>query len=222
MTCKRSVLSCMYMPSLVSSESLTKEIAQIKNLYYKKNLSAQQIANVLGLRLGAVYYRMRRFELTRRNPTESNRLRFIAKAPSFSLRSLNSFELKELKVTGTALYWAEGYKRGHLIDFANSDVAMAKIFMRFLRKVCGVQEKKLRAKLFCYQNQSPKELMQFWSENIGIPLFQFHEPYIRKNFVESNQNRLPNGLIHIIYCDKKLLLLVDSWIKEYSARWAGT
>lgn len=116
------------------------------------------------------------------------------------------------------LYWGEGSKwDGEVtVDFANSDEKMIKLFLVFLRKVCGVREKKLRVFAYFYANQKINKNINYWSKVTRIPKNQFTKPYIRKDFKESKKDKMPHGLIHIRYADKKLLNVIRNWIDEYS------
>jgi transcriptional regulator len=50
---------------------------------------------------------------------------------------------RELLLIGTALYWAEGYKRNRwTLQFSNSDPAMIKIAIKFFERVCKVPKKR--------------------------------------------------------------------------------
>ena len=56
-------------------------------------------------------------------------------------------------VIGAMLYWGEGYKGddknpAKLVDFANSDPDMIKIFLKFLRTVFKIDEKKIKC-IYC-------------------------------------------------------------------------
>ena len=117
-------------------------------------------------------------------------------------------EEEKLKILGTTLYWGEGYKTNTAfgVDFANSDSEMIRIFMNFLRKICGINESKLRIQLYCYSNQHPTKLVSFWSKITKIPRKKFIKPYVRKDFKESQIGKMKNGLIHVRYHDKKLLI----------------
>ena len=56
--------------------------------------------------------------------------------------------IEKLKIIGSALYWAEGFKAGrNLFVFANSDPDMIRIMFQFLAEVCHVPKKKLRARV---------------------------------------------------------------------------
>ena len=118
------------------------------------------------------------------------------------------------------LYWAEGSKweGGKIVDFANSDAAMIKVFLNFLRKICGVKESKLRVYLYCCANQNSKELINYWLKITSIPVKQFTKPYIRNDYKQNKIGKMKYGLIHIRYADKKLLDLIKKWILDYSKK----
>lgn len=194
-----------------------KELANIRHLYERKNLSAREIADVYNVSIDAVYYFMRANKIARRSLSDQNKVRFERKIPSFSIKKRLSSADRDLKIIGVVLYWGEGHKAEGAggIDFANSDVEMVITFVRFLRVVCGVSESRIRPFVYCYSNQSPSALIRFWSKRLNIPVSQFTKPYVRSDFQREKVNRMPYGLVHIRYSDKKLLFLVKEWIKEY-------
>ena len=197
----------------ISSSSLQR----VKNLYYNKKLSVQGVANKLNVSIDAVFYFMRKNRLVRRRTNESNAIKYERSKPSFRLKRLNSEKLGILKVMGVMLYWGEGSKwNGEVtVDFANSDRDMIILFLKFLRKVCGIQEDKLRVYSYFYANQDVNENINFWSKVTKIPKGQFTKPYVRKDFRKDKKDKMPYGLIHIRYADKKLLDLIKKWIEEY-------
>lgn len=197
-----------------------KKLKIIKNLYYKKGLGVQGIANKLNVSIDAVFYFMRKHELKRRSSSESNLIRYCNSKTSFSLSELKTEKLRTLKAIGTMLYWGEGCKSDKMgvVDFANSDYKMIKLFLRFLREICGIDEKRLRVYLYLHSNQDVKRCIRYWSKITEIKKRQFTSPYIRKDFDENKKEKMPNGLIHIRYADKKLLNLIKNWIFEYSSK----
>ena len=189
----------------------------IKKLYYKEGLSTIEIGKKIGISPWVVFKFMKRMDLPRRTFREANAKKFESKKPSFNLKNKLTIKDKKLKVAGSMLYWAEGGKslgKYCVVDFANSEPEMVKIFLRFLRNICGIKEKKLRVQLYCYPNQDIEYLKKYWYKITNIPLKQFIKPYIRKDFRKGN-NRMKYGLVHIRYCDKKLLYQIEDWIKDY-------
>ncbi|MCX6789941.1 MAG: hypothetical protein NTV60_00235 [Candidatus Kaiserbacteria bacterium] len=185
---------------------------------YRGGLSAQQVANHFGVGIDAVFFTLRKLKEPRRSAKETNRIRFEAKPLSYNLKTKLSETEERLKEAAIMLYWAEGYKVGtHSIDFANSDPKMALIFRRFLSKICRVDEKRIRGHIYCYEGQDVAALTHYWSQLLSIPEKLFIKPYIKKAASPGPRGpRMLHGLVHIVYCDTKLLRQMLAWIEEYS------
>lgn len=191
----------------------------IARLYYKNKLSMSEISRVLGVSLDSTVSFFRRNDLKRRTQNEAQIEKFKKKNPSFKKRKINTSFLKELSAIGAMLYWGEGYKGNEKnpaygVDFANSDHRMISLFLKFLRTVFILDEKKFRVYLYCYSNQNKDEIIKFWSKVTDIPHEQFTKPYIRSEY-NVRANKMQYGLIHIRYSDKKLLLEIKSMIESY-------
>lgn len=172
-----------------------------------------QIAEQFGVSIWSVVYVLRKLGLPRRSPAESNRIVFEMKPLSFSIRPKRD---RMLEAVGAMLYWAEGYKtpKAGGIDFANSDLAMVQLFMKFLRSRYQLDEKRLRAFVYCYNNQNKNSLIQFWSKKLAIPKSQFTRSYVRKDF-RADGRKMEHGLVHVRYSDKKLLLDILNLIELF-------
>ncbi len=183
---------------------------------YKNGVSGVLIADKLELPVRQVYRILEKNGIARRTSAHSNSLRFFREAPTFRIKIKMNFEEKLLWISGLMLYWAEGshYEKKHILDFANSNPDMVKIFLRFLREVCGVDEKRLRVYLYCYANQDIGNIKKFWSKVTNISLKQFTRPYIRYDFRQEKIGKMPHGLAHIRYADKKLYIQIENWQSE--------
>lgn len=191
-------------------------VEDIDELYFKQDLSAEDIAKMFNRTAAGVYRFMKRNKLPRRSGYETNNRKYDKKEVSFVIKKILTLSEKKLKIAGVMIYWAEGFKATeHVIDLANSDPRMVTLFMKFLRIICGIKEDKLRVQLYCYANQNVDSLKKYWSELTKIPLSQFIKPYIRKDFNIRKTNKMKYGLVHIRYCDKKLLQQIKNWIEEY-------
>jgi hypothetical protein len=191
---------------------------------YRGGLSAQQIASHFGVSLDASYYALRKLKVARRSKKEANHAHFKTKPLSYDLKKKLTSREEMLKTAAIMLYWAEGYKIGKgTVDFANSDPKMILLFWKFLSEICGVDRKKVRLYLYAYEGQNVEKLMQFWCDLLGLPREIFTKPYIKKAQSPGPRGpRMTNGLVHIRYCDTKLLRQVLVWIDEYCQKCIGT
>jgi hypothetical protein len=188
-------------------------VARIRDLYHKDKLSTHEVAEKLGISQWRVISLMRRKNIPRRTSSESNHILFLRKPLSYNKKEKLPLSEKFLHKAALMLYWAEGSKKGkHSVDLANSDEKLILVFLKALRRIYRVDEKKLRVFLYCYANQSAVKLTRYWSRLLQIPKSQFIKPYIRRDFREEKRDVMPNGLVHIRYCDKRLLEQIKSEI----------
>ena len=190
-------------------------------MYWNKEQSMKEAATKLGVSFWTLYNFMNKNNILRRKPAEVNYLSTKYK-PKFKIKDNIVLEEEKLKIAGSMLYWAEGTLKRQTVDFANSNPDMIRIFLRFLREICGVDELRLRIYLYGYSYQDVIELKNYWQRVTNIPLEQFTKPYIREGSLNTSNRKLPYGLAHVRYNDKKLLEQIRCWIKEYSFIWAGT
>jgi hypothetical protein len=186
---------------------------------YTSGLSVQQIADFYSISIDAAFYALRKQKIARRSSAESNKLRFESQDLSYKIKTELTHREEDLKLAALMLYWAEGYKVGKsTVDFANSDPEMVTIFIRFLRDICGIKESKIRCHIYCYEGQNIQEIKAFWSNLLHVPETQFTKPYIKKANPSVRGPRMIHGLVHVLYCDTKLLKQILEWIGEYSKK----
>lgn len=200
--------------------SINKNKLEIIKLLYESGKSVSDIAETYKLSIDAVYYFFRKYKIKRRNYSEARATYNLRKKPSFKIKTNLLIAEKELKVSGIMLYWGEGSKwEGEkIVDFANSDEGMINVFLNFLRKICGINESKLRIYLYCYANQNQDELINYWSKLTKVPVAQFTKPFVKQDFKQNKEGKMKHGLIHIRYADKKLLNQIRAWIDEYKIK----
>jgi hypothetical protein len=186
---------------------------KLNTLYWKNKLSISKIGKIYNLHPTTILKRMKKCNILRRSLSESGFLVNDDK-PKFVLKNELSHKEKFLKIAGVMLYCCEGSFKGNGIDFANSDPRIIVLFLKFLRKICGISEKRLSVYLYAFANQNIDNIKLFWSKKTNIPLAQFTRPYIRR--VHNNNNeKMKYGLIKIRYYDKKLLKVLECWLNSY-------
>jgi len=103
---------------------------------------------------------------------------------------------RDLFLTGLALYWGEGYRKGNQeLGFTNSDPNIIRFFVKWLKKIHNISEKELILRVSInnlFQNKE-KPVLQFWSKLIKVPLDQF----TKTSFIKSKIKKVyPNHLTH--------------------------
>lgn len=206
----------------------------------KSGLTYKEIGDLLRVSKGGLNYWLRDIELTeaqkarihgknldiRKKFVEYNRLkrkRSILAKETISRGSkseISSLLPQELKLIGIALYWAEGYKAdsAKCVEFVNSDPAMIKFMIQWLRKICKVADTKFRIRIQIHNPDSIDKAQEFWSFVTGVPIKQFTKPYIRTSPTSKKKSAtlLHNGICHIRVADTILLAKIRGWIKGLS------
>ncbi len=135
---------------------------------------------------------------------------------SNSLKEIQpEFSLKELKIVGAALYWAEGYNASrNSIIFANTNPYMIKLMMLFFRKVCKVSENKFRGKISIHPHLNIRKAERYWSKISGIPLKQFNKPLLAiSRASQGKRDTLPLGTFMILIGDVYTCSKIKGWIE---------
>lgn len=113
------------------------------------------------------------------------------------------------------LYWGEGGKSGNVVKFTNSDPAMIRVFLKFLRTICGIDENRLKALIHIYPDHDEKKLLSLWIKNTGIPKERFYKSYLHEGKPGTYKNKSEYGTLTINYPDKRLLEIILKWIEYY-------
>lgn len=88
---------------------------------------------------------------------------------------LKSLSKREKLLIGTALYWAEGTKRGQRVDFCNSDPNLIKFMVSWFKEHFDIKNNEFRIQLGINEDHfhREEEVKNYWSKITGIPLLQF-------------------------------------------------
>jgi len=54
-----------------------------------------------------------------------------------------------------------------------------------------------------------------------VPVQQFTKPYVRKDYKIEKIDKMPYGLVHIRYADKKLYLQIEKWYNRLAVDLLG-
>ena len=128
-----------------------------------------------------------------------------------------------LKVIGSSLYWAEGYKAAvNMVSFSNSDPKMIALMMKFFRDICRVPNGKFRGVIHIHPHLDRAKAEKFWVAVSGIPISQFHKTQFGVSRAsKQKRDTLPLGTFSIIICDTRLQSRIKGWIVGV-AKWVSS
>jgi len=157
---------------------------------------------------------------------ENNRRRTQAiKIENKKIRQITANEVKplskyELLLIGAALYWAEGYYNRQdkvpspYISFGNSNPDMVVLFLRFLREVMQISEKKLRPIVQIHKNIKPESAINFWAKITSIPQKSFRVTHQASRASKGKRpyNSLPYGTFKLNVIGRQNFFKIKGWI----------
>jgi len=149
----------------------------------------------------------------------------IARKKNEAIRKLGKKEAKiffkdPLFVTGLALYWGEGYKKGaegskwKSIDFANSDPVMIKVIIKFFFKYLPIKKTDVKVQIMLHNPDDNEQSIKFWKGVTGLK----EENFIKTSYVISKSSKkkitthLPYGTVHIRINNVNLFFKLIGWI----------
>ena len=185
---------------------------------YEKGKSAHEIAQTLNVSTSAIMNILKKNGVKRRSHSDAAYLRLNPSGDPFSIVRNLTPEEDHLKAMALGLYITEGNLRNkNSVKFTNSNPAIVKIFVKFLKVVCGVPAEKIRTSLIVYPDISVREAKDFWCKFLDIPKKQFAKTTVlRRRNNSSTKRHSEYGTITIYVHNLKLLNIIKAWLKEYA------
>lgn len=98
------------------------------------------------------------------------------------VKKIGKLNQRELFIAAVALYWAEGFKKDTRFGFANTDPAMIRFCLKWLKECLGINNKEISLSVtvnISYQDKIG-EIEKYWGKITGIPKTQFNKPFFQK------------------------------------------
>jgi hypothetical protein len=206
-----------------------------------KGMPLKQIGAELGLAVSTVHYWTRDIELTPnqvannlrgpqgpQNPRHIQRRIETWRQTNRKRRERYQEEGREkarqrdpLHMAGCMLYWAEGSKERNTAKFANSDVAMVRLFVRFMKGCFGVAPGDFRLRLNVYTNigLTLREIEDFWLGVLELPrsCLRGHSLDAYPTSSSGRRRTLPYGVCFLtIAKSTRILQHIYGAIQEYA------
>lgn len=135
-------------------------------------------------------------------------------------KEVSLLKKKDLFLTGIALYWGEGYKKGaegskwKCVDFANADPDMIRVIMRFFREICGVSNNEFKVQIMLHSGLSELKAVNYWLNVTGLDKSTFMN--VSRSVSSASHNRVKSvlqyGTVHIRVYKTDLFFRIIGWI----------
>jgi hypothetical protein len=128
-----------------------------------------------------------------------------------------------MHMSGCMLYWAEGSKERNVVKFANSDLAMLRFFVRFLKECFGVEPHEFRIRLNVYTNNGLKlrQIEDHWLNGLGLSRSSLRGHSLNSYPTSSSgkkRKKLPYGVCFLTVASSTWILQhIYGAIQEYAA-----
>ncbi len=90
-------------------------------------------------------------------------------------QDVGALTVRELRLIGAALYWAEGAKQkeqnnqvSEQVVFVNSDPRMVRLFVKFLEQCCQITAADLTFRIYLHETASALEARTYWGNALGL------------------------------------------------------
>ena len=126
-----------------------------------------------------------------------------------------------LHLIGCMLYWAEGSKERNSAGFANSDVNMTKLFVKFLRKCYHLKAADITVKVNCYLDHglSLSEVENWWLKKLNLPSTSLRKGTVAKPRGKPRtlrKRKLKYGVCTVKVNKSEIVQSIFGAIQEYS------
>ena len=185
---------------------------------YRQGKSARQIGEKVGLSTSAITKILKKNDIKMRNHVDAAYMKLNPNGDPFDILGKLTPEEDHLKAMALGLYATHGnLKNNHSVKFTNSNPAIVKIFLKFLRVVCGVPQKKIKISLVIYPDVSAKEAKGFWSRFLDLPKSQFSKAStLKSRNSKSTKRHSTYGMATLYVHNSKLLKIINEWVREYA------
>ena len=209
------------------------EKAEARRLRRELGMPMKRIAAQLGVSLSSVSLWVRDIELDPAHRERNRRQEYAKRATTWSDTNRGkrlayqqrgremALRGDPLHQAGCMLYWAEGSKDRNAICFANSDLAMVRFFVRFLRTCFDVSPDELTLSLNVYTGNgfTLAEIERHWLTELELPKSCLRS-HIVNHFPTSSsgrrRNRLPYGVCSIKLFRTRIVQHIYGAIQEYA------
>ena len=190
--------------------------AELEDLYLDRNLSMQQIADVLHCSLNKVNYWMLKHDIPKRSRRDVNYIRRYPNGDPFCFKKPTTAEEILLYGLGMGLFWGEGNKADkNSVRLGNTDPSLIKAFVSFLVSIYSIDPKHLRFGLQIFTDINPDEALAYWKNELKVKDSQFYKITVTiSGSIGTYRKKSKYGVVTVYYHNTKLRNLLMSQLAD--------
>jgi hypothetical protein len=143
-------------------------------LLYTNGKSMMEIASILRCSVYTIVYWMNKYDIQRRTRSDAAYVRANPRGDPFTIKMKRTGKEQLLFGLGLGIYWGEGNKvTTHTLRVANTDASMIKVFVRFLKIICGLPGDKIHYSIVTFNDADPAEVRRYWAKQLEISRDKF-------------------------------------------------
>lgn len=192
------------------SQKLNIPKSTLSNWLSKLSWSTVVKSNLIDKTLGTRKLALIKANIERQNTANNRHMQFRNEARNeYAKLSKN-----KLFIAGISLYWGEGEKTDSgRVSIVNTDPKMLLVMAEFYRKCLKIPENNLRIGLFIYEDMDIKQITNYWSKLLNIPIPQFIKTQVLKSRSKLTKRRSIYGICSLYCSNTKLSIKIREWIK---------
>lgn len=178
----------------------------LHDLYVVKQKSSREIAEILSCSEHKINYWLAGHYIQKRSISDAIYLQRNPHGDPFSFKSPRSSQEWFLFGLGIGLYWGEGTKKNKTaVRLGNTDPALIKKFLKFLRHTYSVKKEKIRFGLQIFSDMSPRLALSFWSSYLGVSKRSFGKVIVTPSrSIGTYREKTKHGVLTVYVSNKKL------------------
>lgn len=194
----------------------------LENLYYKKNKSSSEIANIIGCSPSKVDYWIKKNHFIKRSISDAVYIKNNPKGDPFKFISPKNINDAILFGIGVGLFWGEGNKADTTsVRLGNTDPDMIFIFIEFLHKFYCIDKSKLKFSLQIFSDMPESKAINFWIKRLNVRRSQFYKTTITPyRSLGTYRQKSKYGVLIVYFHNRKfrdlIMELIDQqrWLKN--------
>lgn len=111
------------------------------------------------------------------HPLHVRKLAEIERCRVEAAEFVGSLTARDLDLFALGLYAGEGAKTDDRVSMANTNSLYLRVFVTWLRGHFGIDESRLRCRLYLHKGLDLSDATAYWSAVLDIPAVQFQKPY---------------------------------------------